>query len=364
MKLQIGETIKCLRREKGITQEELAEVLSVSCQSVSRWELGTCYPDIELLPEISNFFAITVDKLIGADNAIEKNKVDEYLNRYQEAISHGNIALCIQIAREGVKEFPNNYTLLNKLMYALFLAGDEDGNIPDWKEKMQKYDAEITALGERIMKYCPEQNIRLEAASRLAFNHCEMGRKKQGRAIYETLPPQQFCRESHIWWALDDDEKLPFTRDFIRQSYENLRAGLYNMVFGRLLPDKELISVCKKTLALDALIRDKDAVHPRHYLAQFRCLFARIYARLGQTDEAMEQLRIAANHAAAFDSRPEEGTTYSLLLGETNWKHTDFESDDSRSCRDIMLHKWLAHSDFDAVRDSAAFQQIIHMLKP
>lgn len=55
MQLLIGNTIKYLRRERGITQEDLAEVLGVSCQSVSRWENNTCYPDIELLPTIANF---------------------------------------------------------------------------------------------------------------------------------------------------------------------------------------------------------------------------------------------------------------------------------------------------------------------
>lgn len=61
-------------------------------------------------------------------------KVEEYLGQFQVAISAGDIAACIRIARAGVKEFPNHYGLLNKLMYALFLAGDEDGNIPDWKK--------------------------------------------------------------------------------------------------------------------------------------------------------------------------------------------------------------------------------------
>ena len=362
MKLQIGETLKCLRKEKGITQEELAEVLGVSCQSVSRWELGICYPDIELLPEISDFFAVTADKLLGTDSLIEREKVENYLNRYQEAVSHGDIELCIQIAREGVDEFPNNYALLNKLMYALFLSGDEDGNIPDWKENMQKYDAEITALGERIMKYCPEQEIRLEATARLAFHHCEMGRRKQGRNIYETLPPQRFCLESQIWQALDEDEKLPFTRTFIRQSYDNLKSGLYNIIYGRLLPDEDLILVSEKISALDEIIRGEDAAHPRHYLAQLCCMSARVYARLGQTDEALQQLQTAADHAAAFDHRPEKGKAYSLLLGETSWKRTDFESADNRSCQEIMRSKWMAHSDFDAVRDAAAFQQIMQKL--
>lgn len=315
-----------------------------------------------LYHEISDFFAVTVDKLIGADDAIEKNMVDDYLNRYQEAISHGDIELCIQIAREGIREFPNNYILLNKLMYALFLSGDEDGNIPDWKENMQKYDAEITALGERIIKYCPEQEIRLEAASRLAFNHCEMGRRKQGRAIYETLPPQKLCRESQIWWALEEDEKLPFTRDLIRQSYDNLKAGLYNMTYGRLLPDKDLISVFETMFALDELIRGEDAIHPRHYLAQPYCSFARVYARLGRINESLEQLQIAADYAIAFDSRTETGTAYSLPLGEINWSRTDFESDDSRSCREIMRDKWMAHPDFDTVRDTAVFRQIVQKI--
>lgn len=362
MKLQISETLKYLRKEKGITQEELAEALGVSSQSVSRWESGTCYPDIELIPEISGFFAVTADKLLGTDRLIEKNKVDGYLSRYQEAVSHGDINLCIQIARGGVSEFPNNYILLNKLMYALFLAGDEDGNIPGWKENMQKYDAEITALGERIMKYCPQQDIRLEATARLAFHHCEMGRMKQGRAIYETLPPQQFCLESQIWWALDENEKLPFTRNLIRQSYNSLKSGLYNIIYERLLPDEDLVLISEKITALNEIIRDEDAAHPRHYLAQSLCMSARIYARLGRADDALHQLQDAACNADAFDHRPKEGKAYSLLLGETNWKRTDFESADNRSCREIMRCKWMAHPDFDSLRNTAAFGQIIQKL--
>ena len=52
MKLNIGETIKRLRKEREITQEEFAEVIGVTRQSVSRWENDLCYPDIELIPTI------------------------------------------------------------------------------------------------------------------------------------------------------------------------------------------------------------------------------------------------------------------------------------------------------------------------
>lgn len=63
MKLTIGENIRNYRRKQDLTQEELAERLGVSYQSVSRWENGATYPDIELLPAISKLLGITVDKL-------------------------------------------------------------------------------------------------------------------------------------------------------------------------------------------------------------------------------------------------------------------------------------------------------------
>jgi len=67
MKLYIGEQLKALRKEKQITQEVLADVLGVSYQSVSRWELGVCYPDMELLPSIANYFGVTIDQLLSND---------------------------------------------------------------------------------------------------------------------------------------------------------------------------------------------------------------------------------------------------------------------------------------------------------
>lgn len=61
VKLKIAE----LRKEKGIGQQELADVLSVSFQSVSKWETGTTMPDITLLPSIAEYFQVSVDELLG-----------------------------------------------------------------------------------------------------------------------------------------------------------------------------------------------------------------------------------------------------------------------------------------------------------
>ena len=73
MKLTIGENIRNYRKKNDLTQEALADRLCVTYQSVSRWEKGATYPDLELLPAISEILGITVDELIGMPT-IEKEK--------------------------------------------------------------------------------------------------------------------------------------------------------------------------------------------------------------------------------------------------------------------------------------------------
>jgi len=63
--IKLNEQIAFLRKQKGITQEELAQILGVTNQSVSKWESGSCCPDIQLLPEIANYFQVSVDELLG-----------------------------------------------------------------------------------------------------------------------------------------------------------------------------------------------------------------------------------------------------------------------------------------------------------
>lgn len=65
MDVNIGENIRYHRIQKGLTQEKVADALGVSCQAVSRWELGGSYPDVEILPKIANYFHITLDDLFG-----------------------------------------------------------------------------------------------------------------------------------------------------------------------------------------------------------------------------------------------------------------------------------------------------------
>ena len=65
--MNIGKTIKELRQQRGLTQENLSEALQVSVQTVSRWENGVNAPDLSMLPQLAIFFKVTTDYLLGLE---------------------------------------------------------------------------------------------------------------------------------------------------------------------------------------------------------------------------------------------------------------------------------------------------------
>ena len=75
--VKISENISVLRKQAGITQEDLANRLNVSNQAVSKWEAGKCCPDIEILPELADFFGISIDELLLGECRIKTKLCDE-----------------------------------------------------------------------------------------------------------------------------------------------------------------------------------------------------------------------------------------------------------------------------------------------
>lgn len=73
----IGESITRLRKENGMTQEELAAMLGVSAQTISKWENQVTMPDILLLPIIADTFGVTIDALFRPGNAQQRISPDE-----------------------------------------------------------------------------------------------------------------------------------------------------------------------------------------------------------------------------------------------------------------------------------------------
>lgn len=101
--LKLGENLKKFRLQRELTQEQLADVLGVSAQAVSRWENGTTYPDITLLPTIASYFEITLDELMGMENWRSEEQLKELLRQLEENGSKGLIYENILLLRDAVK---------------------------------------------------------------------------------------------------------------------------------------------------------------------------------------------------------------------------------------------------------------------
>lgn len=85
MKLNIGDNIRSHRRQADMTQEQLADKLGVSYQSVSRWENGSTYPDMELLPAIAKIFGISIDELLGMPDEKREEEAQEVFTKLAKA---------------------------------------------------------------------------------------------------------------------------------------------------------------------------------------------------------------------------------------------------------------------------------------
>ncbi len=72
---QFPEIFRALRKERGLTQQQISEVLCVSPQAVSRWENSAALPDIALLPAIAAFFDVSVDVLLGVRQPLVRQKM-------------------------------------------------------------------------------------------------------------------------------------------------------------------------------------------------------------------------------------------------------------------------------------------------
>ena len=79
--MEFNEKLQELRKKRGLTQEELAEILYVSRTAISKWESGRGYPSIASIKEISKFFSVTIDELLSSDEILsiaeEDNKQKE-----------------------------------------------------------------------------------------------------------------------------------------------------------------------------------------------------------------------------------------------------------------------------------------------
>jgi len=135
MKLYINENLKRLRQSKKITQEQFAIAIGSSVQSVSRWETGMSYPELEMIPTIAMFFGVTIDEIVGMEKVSSEELRIQLTMRLEEASTHEER---LSILRDMHIRFPSDVGTL----ISLFKCMSERGEV--YYEEMLRLLDEMT----------------------------------------------------------------------------------------------------------------------------------------------------------------------------------------------------------------------------
>lgn len=132
--MNIGNNIVTLRKQKGITQEELANALGVSAQAVSKWENNSSCPDVSLLTDIADYFGVTVDVLLRANVQDIVNENDNVtddicrLNNKKRDIKNININIVQQNGKENNIKVPFKFAEIGLNIGSVFGLSEEISN--------------------------------------------------------------------------------------------------------------------------------------------------------------------------------------------------------------------------------------------
>ena len=96
---KIGDFLKVLRKEKGITQEDFAEVMGVSGRTVSRWETGSNMPDLDIIIQIADYYDVEIKELLDGERKSEimNKEVEETVLKVADYTNHAKQKLTKQI---------------------------------------------------------------------------------------------------------------------------------------------------------------------------------------------------------------------------------------------------------------------------
>ena len=233
MQLNIGTKIRELRHRDGRTQEALAEFLGVTGQAVSRWESGGSYPDMEMIPSIANFFHVSIDELFGYNNDREE-KIRQIVEEAQcamvmqgRSVHKGclpdDFAQCLDMLREGAKEFPNEPRILMELARALHRWGwSQYGGRVTQNQATGRYEEdtayhaqneywqEAKGILEKLLKCDLDSQQRTLVTFQLVDLYRRTGELEKAKVLALLQNEAKICKELMLCFATVGEEKARY----------------------------------------------------------------------------------------------------------------------------------------------------------
>lgn len=178
--LYLSENLKKYRTMKGLTQEDVAEYLGLTPQSISKWERGECYPDITFLPALANIFETSVDLLIGMDTIrAEKTRYDIH-SKATDLQRMGDYISAEKVYRDALLIYPNKPGMILGLAGVLALQN--------------KYE-EAICLIEKGLPISSNEKQKATMRALLCFLYLKCQRNDRAVMLASELPHTRESRE-------------------------------------------------------------------------------------------------------------------------------------------------------------------------
>ncbi len=191
--LYLAENLKKYRMLKNLTQEEVADYLCITAQSVSKWERGESYPDITFLPALANIFETSVDLLMGMDTIRAEETRYNIHKKAVEYQRNGDYDMAEKIYRDALLIYPNKPGMILGLASTLALKGNTD---------------EAIELMERGLPLSINEKQKSTMRATLRFLYLKAGREDKANSLASELPHMRESREvilPLIKQGLDDE---------------------------------------------------------------------------------------------------------------------------------------------------------------
>ena len=324
MEIAIGNKIKQLRKAYNRTQESMAQALGVTSQAISRWENGTGYPDIEIIPSVANYFGVTIDMLFGYDGD-RTEKIRSILNRADEMEeAETEPSECLDYMRLASAEFPAadaiTLRLANTLMRcgwkyhgAVSLSGTEkkdDGTLEEWSHPdyeyncANKYWQEALALFEGLVETTGNAEIREEAMDNILMIYWEFGNHSALAKLASKAPPLRHSREL----ILTRDESFNHRAHALMVVLRTLKDLMFGTVKAWRSTTEDNIHECEQLAALYQHIFEDGRCGRCH--SDLYTLYARLtyyYWKIGEKDKAMDAFAHSKEHFDRFEALQNTG---------------------------------------------------------
>lgn len=180
--LNLANNLSRLRRERKITQEELADFIGVTKAAVSKWENRQSTPDILLLPQLASFFGVTVDELIGYEAQMSK----EQIRRCYTELTGNFVKLPFDEAMGHVRKLVHRYYSCYPFLLQVCVLYLNHFMLTESREDQKEILREANALCDRILSRCSDMGVCQDAAAIKAMLNLQMGNVNE---VIEMLEP-------------------------------------------------------------------------------------------------------------------------------------------------------------------------------